>query len=73
MGLRPLPTMLTVAKLAALAGWSIRTARRYLSAWFAMQTNPRVPRVIVTRTGKRGRPPYVVDRESYMQWSLSAA
>lgn len=62
--------MLNVVQLAALAGWSTRTAWRYLAAWAAAQNNPAVPRVTTVRTGRRGRPRHEVQRADFERWSL---
>lgn len=64
---------MTYSELAALMGWSARTAQRYLEAWYAAQARPDVPRVTVERTGGRGRPRYVVDRATLSGLSRRAA
>ena len=52
---------------------SARTARRYLAEWSARQGDPRVPRVALRRTGRRGRPAYVVDMGDFGRWAAGAA
>jgi len=48
---------------------SARTARRYLAAWAARAGDPRVPRVELRHTGRRGRPAYVVDARDFGRWA----
>ncbi|MEZ4395213.1 MAG: hypothetical protein R3A48_29380 [Polyangiales bacterium] len=65
--------MLTVDHIASRMEWSVRTARRYVAAWSERQHDPRVPRVRSLRTGRRGRPRYVVDPASFERWLCPAA
>jgi len=64
--------MLKVTEVAAHCGWSARTAHRYVEAWREHQSDVRVPRVVVARTGNRGRPGYRVDLESLRRWRVPA-
>lgn len=65
--------MLTVDDIARMLSVSVWTARRYASAWADLQHDQRVPRVERLRTGRRGRPRYGVDRESFARWLCPAA
>ena len=60
--------MLTDEDIARALRCSSRTARRRLGAWAALQHDARVPRVEQRRTGRRGRPAYVVDSASFRRW-----
>jgi hypothetical protein len=60
--------MLTVDDIAARLRCSVRTGRRYAEAWLARQRDLRVPRVEQRRSGRRGRPAYVIDRDSFERW-----
>ncbi len=60
--------MLTVDDIAARLGASQRSAHRLVAAWAERAGDPRVPRVLLARTGKRGRPRHVVDRASFERW-----
>ena len=63
---------MTVSDLAERMQVSVRTAHRSVAGWFACQSDPRVPRVVVLRTGRRGRPRYVVDADSFERWYVPA-
>lgn len=65
--------MLTVDDIAARLGASVWTARRFAAAWLDRQHDPRVPRVERQRTGRRGRPRYAVDRDSFERWLCPAS
>jgi len=65
--------MLTVDDIARTLSVSVWTARRYAAAWAELQHDGRVPRVARLRTGRRGRPRYGVDRESFARWLCPAA
>jgi hypothetical protein len=65
--------MLTVDDIASRLKWSVWTARRYASLWLARQQDPRVPRVSRHRSGRRGRPRYVVEAGSFERWLCPAA
>lgn len=65
---------LTVDDIAERLGCTARWVRgRYIQGWLARAGDPRVPRVLVLRTGRRGRPRYVVDRDSFERWLCPAA
>lgn len=64
--------MLTVDHIALRMEWSVRTARRYVAAWAERQRDPRIPRVRSLHTGRRGRPRYVVDPQSFERWLCPA-
>ena len=59
---------MTVKDLAKVLGCTDRWARVHALRWLEMQRNPRVPRVRVVHTGRRGRPAYHVDRVSFDAW-----
>ncbi|MEZ4395122.1 MAG: hypothetical protein R3A48_28925 [Polyangiales bacterium] len=66
-------TMLTVEDIAERLGCSPRWARgRYVLGWLCRQHDSRVPRVSMQRTGRRGRPRYVVEPESFERWLCPA-
>jgi hypothetical protein len=52
---------------------SRRGVRGWIAAWASRQSDPRVPRVVLHRTGKRGRPAYRVDAESFERWRRGLA
>lgn len=60
--------MLTADDIAARLRCSSRTGRRYAEAWLARQRDLRVPRVQRFRSGRRGRPRYLIDRDSFERW-----
>ena len=57
-------------EVAAKLGCSYRTAARYVSTWAALR-GVGVPRVTMVRTGKRGRPAYEVEVESFRAWLVA--
>lgn len=65
--------MLTVDDIAARLGASQRSARRLVAAWAERTADPRVPRVSRLRTGRRGRPAYAVDPDSFAAWLCPSA
>lgn len=58
---------LTVAEVSVVLRCARRTASRWAAAWADAQSQP-VPRVIRRRTGRRGRPAYLVDGVSLRAW-----
>lgn len=64
--------MLTADDIAARLRCSSRTGRRYAEAWLARQRDLRVPRVERFRSGRRGRPRYLIDRDSFERWLCPA-
>lgn len=59
---------------AAGLGGSERTAHRYLMTWLGRQdTDRRIPRVTLHRSGGRGRPSYRVDPVSFVRWLRGAS
>lgn len=44
--------------------------RQFVAAWHGRQHDPRVPRVTLARTGRRGHPPYEVERASFERWLI---
>lgn len=65
--------MLTVEDIADRLRWSQRTAQRFALGWYERQHDPRVPRVTLRRTGRRGRPGYAIDAESFERWLCPSA
>ena len=65
----PAPRM-DLREVATSLGCSYRTAARYVSTWVALR-GVGVPRVEVRRTGKRGRPAYHVEAESFRAWVVA--
>lgn len=63
---------MTVDDIADRLGVSPRSAHRFVAAWFERAEDPRVPRVHRERTGRRGRPRYVVDPASFERWLCPA-
>lgn len=68
MGELRLGTALRVGDVARATGWSPRTAYRYVDAWALAQSRPGVPRVARRRSGRRGRPAWAVDAETFFAW-----
>lgn len=64
---------LRVKDIASALRCSERTAWRRLEAWERLQHDARVPRVTRARDGRRGRPPFVVDGDSFRAWLTGGA
>lgn len=62
---------MTVEEVAKRLRLSERYVRRqFVAAWHDRQNDLRVPRVTIRRTGRRGHPPYEVDRGSFERWLI---
>lgn len=63
---------LTVEDIALRLRCHVRTARRWCDAWIGAQARAGVPRVELRRSGRRGRPRYVIEGASFELWQLAA-
>lgn len=60
--------MLTAKDIAARLRCGIWSARQKLAYWLSHQSNERLPRVVLYRSGGRGRPAYRVEPLSFFRW-----
>ncbi|MDO9020552.1 MAG: hypothetical protein Q8S73_36855 [Deltaproteobacteria bacterium] len=60
--------MLTVADIARVLRRCAWVARQWCAHWLANQNDKRVPRVVLFKSGKRGRPSYRIDELSFYRW-----